>query len=357
MPVRIIFRGLILFSFPKGSEPDAGKLVARLINKPDIPRRAGKETSDRPPHGPHEHNHGAQIQIAADHGVNDERAPLDLAPPRNGQPGERIDITFVDRDDEKKKLPATEVGRESSFNDHVPYLPEVIRRGTDEVRKMKRGDPDDRLVRNVITVDRGMVRVRQVVTWDAGGFPIDAGRRAQLAAAPAYLKFVGSDLQGHMASEFVVDVLDENAAVRIESSVNKRLNRIHKPRGVLNHRTPYDTVEILITNYEFQENTAIPWGMDFQWLFEAVGYPAVDLEGDNLREFTTLGSGFNRAVYEHERRMLLDPVAGGDRDDTNTYRVGRPFPYLSALTGLTPLKQQLAATDEEDRPICIGGQF
>lgn len=356
MPVRIIFRGLILFRFPQAPDADAGKLVAELINNPNIVRRGTKETSSRPPHGPHEHNHGAQIQIATDHGKGDKRLPVDLKPPGRNRPGERIDITVLGPNGEP--ISPTNVEPHTSFTTYVPRLIDVIRSGTDAVKKMEgdRRAPDRRLIRNTIVLNHGRIRVRQLVTWDEGGFPLDPSRvaRGSFPALPGFVKFVGSDFEGYVASEFVVDI-DNATAVDVKSTRNSRLTGKHNGQGQLNHRVPYETVEILITNYEYQENTALPWGLDFQWLFQAAGYGAVDLAGANLNDFAARGAAFNRDIYEHERRMLLDPV--DDSGLVESYRRGRPFPYLTSTMGLEAGKRGgMVSTDEDYRPICIGGR-
>lgn len=361
MPVRIIFRGLILFRFPQAPDPDAGKLVAELINNPNIARRGKQETSSRPPHGPHEHNHDAQIQIATDHGKGDKRVPVTLKPPAfRGQqirtPGERIDITVLGVDG--KPISPTNVEPHESFKRYVPRLVDVIRAGTPEVRQMegRRRARDPRLIRNTIVLNHGQIRVRQLVTWDEGGFPLDPSRdpRGSRPALTGFVKFVGSDFDGFVASEFVVDI-DNATAVNVKSTRNSRLTAKHNGRGQLNHRVPYETVEILITNYEYQENTALPWGLDFQWLFQAAGFEAVDLVGANLDDFAARGARFNRGIYEHERRMLLDPVDDSDR--LESFRLGRPFPYLISTVGIEAGKRAgVNSTDEDYRPICIGGQ-
>jgi hypothetical protein len=145
--------------------------------------------------------------------------------------------------------------------------------------------------------------------------------------------------------------------------MNQRFTRDAKAEGNVNHRVPYDAVEILITNYEVQEHTAVPWGLDFQWLFERVGYPAIDLSAD-FTAFDTLATTFDRDVYDNDRRMLLESATGSP--NLATFTRGRPFPYVVSPQGverLTPLNSRsvvspaapLTSTDEEDRPICIGG--
>ncbi|HUQ81761.1 MAG TPA: hypothetical protein VM076_11505 [Gemmatimonadaceae bacterium] len=344
MSVRIIFRGLILFRFPSGDDKDAGKLVAQLINKREIPRRPKKATSDRPPRGPHEHHHVGQIQIATDHGEGDQRSPVDL------DPGERIEIIAVDEN--SKPLGASPVQRSPSFDVHVPRLGEIIAAGTPNVRAMpdKRTKRNDDLVSNVITVDRGTIRARQLVMWDEGAFPIQ-GKQGASPSVPGLVKFVGSDFKGYVASEFVVDI--DAPGVAIKGFKRNQMNRSYHGRGNLNHRVPYNMAEVLITNFEVQDDTPHPFGLDFQWLFEAAGYPAVDLSGDNLIEFSSFGARFNPQLYENERRVMLDPADQSGAIDS--HRIGHPFPYLAPDAPNLVGRARLSSTDEDFRPICIGG--
>lgn len=363
MPVRIIFRGLILFDIPT-TGADAGKLVAQLINKPAVPNRPAKTIKARArgkaPRGPHEHKHGARIQVATDHGTGDVLIPANL------RDKERIDISVPGaRGRGVKTAPG--------FFDHVPRLSDVMANASiQSVRDAARakGPDDPTLTRNVITVDRGIIRVRNIVTWDHGAFPLNGRRgpapgrndRGKDAASHVALKFVGSNWRGHIASEFVVDIWDANSITLGSNNRSGFSKKSATARGRVNHRVPYDTVEVLITNYEVQEHTAVPWGLDFQWLFEAVGYPAADLRAD-FAAFQTLARRFDRDVFDNDRRMLLESRDRSERLGSRT--MGRPFPYIALPNGVesfTPLNsrsvsraRRLSSTDEEDRPICIGG--
>lgn len=362
MPVRIIFRGLILFELRND-----GTLVAELINKPEIKRRPEKETKSKPPGGPHEHRHDARIQIATDDETRSVLRPVDLAQ------GEDINIVLANQ-------PVT-TGPE--FFDHVPRLGEVISAASiGGLKHPPTGTPDDRLVRNTITVRGGELRVRNVVMWDHGAFPLSGNLRdrGRYTASHVPLKFVGSRWQGHMASEFVVEHWDVSS-VDLTAAGNLSKDKFvelgpgealpqdkfpKKPNatGKVSHRVPYDTVEILITNYEVQEHKAVPWGLDFQWLFERVGYAPVDLSAD-FGLFERLGRAFDSGIYDNDRRLLLEPRPGVNNFDDNT--VGLPFPYVPPDVALGTLKKLESSSDkptprapltkneEEDRPICVGG--
>jgi len=245
----------------------------------------------------------------------------------------------------------------------VPELSRLIANGeTDEVRNMEPGELNMNVIQNTVTINRGRVRARNVVTWDEGGFPLQgaAGRTGLVPASHALLNFVGSTVQGHVASEFVVDIPDATG-VRLKTSPEPTSERrkaklsARKDRTLeFNNLVRYGDVEILITNYEFQRDTAVPWGLDFQWLFEALGYGTVDLANAGFDRFRDFAVAYNAELFEREVEMLLEPTVDGPKAPTEAFTRGRPFPYIASherLAGLSRLKP----TDEESRPICIGG--
>ena len=360
MSVRIIFRGLILFRFP-GGLADPKQIVAHLINKRDLPERSEKKDAQGPEEG-HEHYHEGLIQVLTGDPTED-MAPEPL------RRLEDIDITVNDG--------TGGIVIEESFLRHVPQLSQVIDKGKGKVKSPIKGDDTPtrpELIQNTITVDRGRVRVRNVVTWDQGAFPLTRETRpGAQAASHARINFVGSDESGFFASEFVVDIPDATGVTlrrktdrargeertRLTATADEKeqkrrdkLNRSHDTKKRLNHRVRYDSVEILITNYEFQGGVAIPWGLDFQWLFEALGYSPVDLNDAGFAEFAAAARAYDADVYVGEVGMLLGrrPNAAGDAPDPFT--IGLPFPYIASPAALVSVRQ---GTDEESRPICIGG--
>ena len=96
MSVRIIFRGLILFRFP-GTMPNPDRIVAHLINKPQLPSRPENKNAKKPKDG-HEHYHGGEIQVLTGVESATGRVPEPLLP------GESIDITVIRGKDLKKPL-------------------------------------------------------------------------------------------------------------------------------------------------------------------------------------------------------------------------------------------------------------
>jgi hypothetical protein len=266
--------------------------------------------------GPHHHQTEIQILTGARH-----------MPPKNLAHGDRVDITIPGSGGAE---------RAPSFTRYVPKL-SAVAASSAPATIGRPGAPNPAFVRNTITVNRGIIRVRNLVTWDAGGFPL-SGNRGNDPAQPVEIKFLGSEVRGHMANECVLEVLDADSAQISASDADVRGN--HKAHGAPNPYTSDDTLEILISNFEFQRRKPVPWGMDFQWLFMAAGYQAVQLPGNELAEFKRFGQAYDRELFDEDQRTLLplDPV-------------GLPFPYL-----VGEARAPLTALSEVDaRPICVPG--
>lgn len=309
MPVRIIFRGLMLFQIPDAG-PNANKLVAFPINKPILPGGA------RPEKHAHNHNHRTEIQI-----LTGAEKGTDLL----GNfitPGATLDVIAAATKGVDPRL---------SYRQHIPDSAAIIDNATDAIKAAGRGAPNTKLIQNRITVDRGIVRARNVTTWDQGGhpYPLNGVRDAIGAQADllAVLKFMGSRVEGHVATDVVVEIDVDSVELQCDHD-----NRFRGPRrGSANPSDPHmppGTVEILVTNFEPVTATPIPWGLDFQWLFEAAGYNEADLAGDEFEAWVNAGRAYNAELFDEERTMFFGP------DGT----MGRPFPYLRSAADLTPLR-------------------
>lgn len=307
MPVRIHFRGLVLFRFPKQG-PDAGKLVAELISEPD---------SKTP--GPHHHQ--TEIQL-----LTGERATV----PRRLGRGDRIDITIPGKG---------EVERSASFVAHVPRLSEIATKSTDpSLQKGRNASGNPGYVRNTITINRGVIRVKNLAMWDEGGFPI-GGKPGERPVEPAEVKFLGSTVQGHMASECVLEVSDADE-ISVSGGSDKEIGGRHRSARAPNPYTSSDTVELLVSNFEFQRRRPVPWAMDFQWLFLAAGYSAATLPADEFARFRQFASTYDGALFDEDLATLLP-------DQTR----GLPFPYIVGAPRM-PLK---ALAEIDNRPLCVPG--
>jgi len=302
----------MLFQFPDSGR-NAGKLVAYLINARDFTGFARGPQPGSKRAQPHPHDHNAEVQIMT--GGDRE---TDLVP-RILNRGATLDIVVPG---EKR------VTRSDSFKNHVPDLEDIIAKATTPA---SRGEPNNRLIQNIVTVDRGLVRVTEVTGWDQGGYPL-SGNPAEvgvLATSHAVGKFMGSSVQGHLATEVVVEI-DDAQDVVLECDHDKRFNV--RKSGSDNPGHPNvrpRTVEILIKNYENPGEKPTPWGLDFQWLFELAGYNAVDLAGPEFEAWVAAGQRYDRDLFDAEREMFLD-------GDGHTF--GRPFPYVESTGSLTTLK-------------------
>ena len=338
MPVRIIFRGLILFNFPKAGEANAGKLVACLINKPEFTGERENAIRRHGEPGKHEHYHSGEIQILSDEEApGHDPKPVLLDPPENGV---RQDVDIIVPGDDQKPVRTA-----PSFDNHVPELETIIEKASDAIKGAGRTEPGNRkLIQNVVTVDRGVAHVKNVINWDENGYPL-AGKQApprQRPGAPVLLKFMGSTVRGHMASEVIVEIAHATG-VDLQSN-NKRLKGPRNGPRRANHRVPLDTVEVLVTNYEFRRDGKIPWGLDYQWLFETVGYNAARLQGDEFTGWSSFARRYDRESFERE----TDQFFGGSQDP-----IGRPFPYIESEDSVALLRP---LTDDDNPPVCAFGK-
>jgi hypothetical protein len=324
VPVRIVFRGLMLFTFPQDG-PNAGKFVASLINPAAGGTKRGVTKPSR--RGPRDHR--AEIQIMNGASPNDGFIPKVL------NPGVNVDISITG---------GPPLRRTESFDAHVPNLETIIENGIPAVRKAGRDGPPGDLIQNVVTVDRGLIRVKDVMAWDEGGFPLGGGRaNGSRASAPVLVSFVGSSVEGHMASEVIIEA-DEAVEVVLTSGKkdDKELNGPRRGVSQPSHRhVPPNAVEILVTNYEPPSNKPSAWGLDFQWLFETIGYNVADLSSEGrFNDWVTVGTQYDPALFAAERAAMLEGP-----NNTN----GQPFPFVSSTASITPLKP---LASPRNPPVC-----
>ena len=349
MSVRIFFRGLVLFSIPETGD-DEGKIVAKLITRPAPgPSGGGSSVGGTPASGGPSaggmhagHTGPAQIGGSPARGPHDHTAEIQIV--NGAEIKEMISSPLRDRRTEITVLggePRTR--RSQSFRNHVPKLSTLASRAG-----LTRGDPDNSYVSHTITIDRGVLRVKDVVTWDEGGYPLPthvAGQpdwvRAgfgELPTTPAMLKFAGCEMQGHMANECVVEIPDATA---VDVSTGPGEHHRYKALHQLNQRTALDTVDIRYTNYPIQRAKPVPWGLDFQWLMIAAGYGTVDMAAEpNFREFLDFATQYDAGLLREDLEALLPAPRG------------RPFPYIVPTEPLITLKP-LTALDS--RPVCVPG--
>ena len=325
MPVTIHFRGLILFRFPK-----EGGLIAEMIsNRTNEPKTAIQPRGPRvtpEPNPPHAHHHQAEVQILSENG--------NMLPVHLGLDS-RLDIVTGTR--------AT-IDKTDSYLQHVPRLSTIVQRADRKPLATNTRNRD--YLRSTVTVDQGRIRVKDVVIWDASGFPLGGAKTGETPARPAELKFMGCDLWGHMANQCSVDIDTDEIELRYDPGQGKpgdpNLSRPHRPLRSPNAYTSPGTIEILISNFEFERGTPVPWGLDFQWLFGRAGYAPVDLDGPEFARLDEFGKNYQGGkLWSADMHDLL-----------NDSRSGFPFPYLvhNPLLALRPL------TQIDSRPVCVPGE-
>ena len=311
MPVRIFFRGLVLFRFPQNG-PNANKIVAELISE--------RQVENVPPG---KDDHEATIQIVTGEDAK-QRLPTVLR--------HRAEVGIT--------VPPAQprVARAASFNQYVPKISRLA-----ALANLDRGPEDDSYVRNTITVNRGTIRVKDVVQWDDGGYPFFGN--PDTPSAGAEVKFMGVSVQGHAANECVVEIPDTDV-VDVECKAHGDLDGLYRSTRKRNQHAQSETTNIVIQNYEYQRERPVWWALDFQWYFARLGYRVVDLGGPELDKFDRDGRNFDPRLLQEDRDSLLP---GNE---------GYPFPYIVSVKAngiVPPLLPGAPANDIESRPVCIPG--
>ena len=326
MQVRIFFRGLILFQFPGD-----GTLVAELISEP-----AGRKVKGKAVQG--QDDHESQIQVITG---EDVRQLLPHRLERLKGPA-RVDI----------KIPecAGNVKRANNFDACVPNIHELAKMANLPPNALKPADRDS-YVRAVVTVNCGTLRVKEVVMWDASGYPLPKTKASDRPTTPAEVRFCGTPIVGHAANECVLEV-PETDIVDISSPDFPQLDGIYRSTRRRNQLAQASTTDILVHNYEYQRDRPVPWGLDFQWLAARLGYGEADLAA---------------AIDAFEGAVRADPYADLLEQDLDSLLPnrpkGRPFPYIESPKSLTTLAglrnekdKRTPLTDIESRPVCVPGR-
>jgi len=225
------------------------------------------------------------------------------------------------------------VRRSPSFYDYVPNIAQLADMTTPPLAL---GAEDDTYVRTTVVVNRGTLRVKNVVIWDTG-FPLDTNA-LDSPSAPAEIKFMGVEFRGHAANECVLEVPNMDRVSVVWPGPAGVMSRFRSTRA-RNQHAPERTTEVVIENYEYQRARPVPWGLDYQWLFARLGYGTVDL-GAELAAFRRAARGYDRILSRND----LDSLLRGTQ--------GRPFPYIVSNNSLTPLNP---LTGTKSRPLCVSG--
>jgi len=285
MRARIIFRGLTLFRFdpPEGTEA-AGQprtLTALLVSDPG---HAGMPL----------HTHTPYLGlIGRDRGVANGPGRIET---KRRIPAElRIELLGHGID------PGVQIAE--SFLNYVPRL--------GDLHWSQPAGYQDGFITTRITIPHGTIRARDFITWDAHG------------NTPTRVAYMDTNLQGFGANEVVVDIgddsdtdhHDDNKFLAITGQgINERLWPKAKGAAFDEDIDP-NVVELVITNLPARRRRAVFWGIHFETLFDAAGYP-------------------RRSVYQNAVQYNNFATAAAEYDayewqsDLTAMGIGQPFPYL-----------------------------
>jgi hypothetical protein len=287
MRAQIIFRGLTLFTFEKGSVENAkdgdnmGELTAWLVSDPKMK-------------GMPAHEHVPSLAtLARESFAGTGRA--------------RVNREFPE--EMRLSLPnhglANGVTVAGSFLDYVPRLGALH-------RDKPTGIQQEFITRKIV-IPSGRVRAREFVAWESYG------------KAPARVAFMDTPFQGYSANEVVVDIGDDDSEsivddqkkhMVMEAGAKKKRFWSFTKGSQLSHDIQPNTVEVLITNAAARRATSVFWGLHMLTLFDAAGYPRRDAY-ENTEQF----DAFVRAAND------FDPTEWQmDRDHMG---IGHPFPFLA----------------------------
>lgn len=305
MRVRIIFRGLTLFTFKKGSTGHAkdgdnmGELTAWLVSDPKMK-------------GMPAHEHVPRLGTLA----RESFAGVGRARPQGDFPDEmRISL-------EGHQLTGG-VTVAGSFLDYAPRLAALHRQ--------KGKGVDASFITKKIVIPSGKIRAREFISWEWHG------------KTPARVAFMDTSFQGFCANEAVVDIGDDSDHVAQDKHKFVLLDAGKKKKKLWSYTTGSmlvdgiepNMVEIVFTNAAGRRGTSLFWGLHMMTLFDAAGYP-------RSRAYT------NAAQFDAFVKAALDYDSVEWQADREMMGIGHPFPFL-----LDPVHDKLAPLRDTGEPAII----
>lgn len=306
MRARIIFRGLTLFTFQKGSTEHAkdgdnlGELTAWLVSDPKMS-------------GMPAHEHVAGLATLG----RESFAGIGRAQVNREFPDEmRLSVAG-----HQLTAGVTVAG---SFLDYVPRLGALLHEKPQGIL--------DSFVTKKIVIPSGKIRTRQFISWDWHG------------KTPARVAFMDTPFQGYAANEVIVDIGDDSdpsgsdrtKCLMMEAGKKKkRFWSFTKGSQLVDEIQP-NTVEILITNVTARRATSVFWGLHMMTLFDAAGYTR-----RRVYENTAQFEAFERAALEYD--------AAEWQEDQGMMGIGHPFPFLM----VDPAHDKLGAIRNSGKPYLL----
>ncbi|HTE45563.1 MAG TPA: hypothetical protein VK636_09995 [Gemmatimonadaceae bacterium] len=306
MRVRIIFRGLTLFTFQKGSTENAkdgdnmGELTAWLVSDPKMVGMPAHQ------HIPGLGTIGRESYAGVGRTALKREFPSEM---KLSLAGHQL---------------TNGVTVAGSFLDYVPRLGALSRSKSKGIQTA--------FVTKKIVIPSGRIRAREFISWDWHG------------NTPARVAFMDTSFQGYGANEVIVDIGDDSdphgqdktkSLVLETGKQKKRFWSYTKGNQLVSDIEP-NTVEVLITNVGARRSTSVFWGLHMETLFDAAGY-----ERRRVYENTAQFDAFVRAALEYD--------AAEWRSDVEMMRIGHPFPFLIVDTK----NDKLAAIRNTGQPFII----
>jgi len=321
MRVRIIFRGLTLFTFQNGSTKNAeggtdmGELTAWLISDPKM---VG--------HPLHEHRPKLATLGRDSHAGNGRAAPRRPIP-------DELRLTLMGHDAPQRGVTVAEsfldyVPRLSALHWRPPTLPEIVNRLATQL-----GSPDGFVTKKIV-IPTGTIRAREFISWDFHG------------NTPTRVAFMDTQYQGFAANEVIVDIGDDSDPqgadkdkhlVMEDGKTQERLWSYTKGSEVDEDIEP-NMVELLFTNNTARRGISVFWGLHMMSLFDAAGYARRDAYA-NTDQF----DAFERVAVQYDPNEW--PT------DRRAMGIGQPFPFLMVHTD----DDKLNALRDAGRPYIIPG--
>lgn len=321
MQVRIIFRGLTLFTFEGGStekvkkDTDMGVLTAWLVSDP---RMAGMPL--------HEHRPRFGTLARESHTGNGRAQPNRAFP-------KELRLTLMGHGG-----PASGVRVADSFLDYVPHLDSLHwqKRGAgDIVAKLEEqfALPQGFVTRKIV-IPSGTIRTREFISWDWHG------------NTPAKVAFMDTQYQGYASNEVVVEIGDDSdpKGEDVKRYLEMKYGDTKKKLWSYTKGTQHDDdiepnrVELLFNNNTARRGTSVFWGLHMMTLFDATGY-------------TRRGSYADTAQFASFEKAALEYDPNEWPSDRGMMGIGQPFPFLI----VDPQADKLAAIQNVNRSYIIPG--
>jgi hypothetical protein len=193
-----------------------------------------------------------------------------------------------------------------SFLDYVPRLGDLNRETP--------GPRREQFITRRIIIPSGTIRTREFIAWDWHG------------NTPIPVAYMNTNFVGFGANEVIVDIGDDSDIGNHDTNrylsvtghgVNDELWPITK-RDEFHADTAVNTVELLITNLTARRRRPVFWGLHYQLLFNAAGFPD--------------GTGYgNTPQFQAFERAALQYDPDEWQADSRLMKLEHPFPFLTDI--------------------------